>query len=165
MWTHKRIGWPWLTQQTTNVSLLASRRNKKMSLIGRFFPSGNQNIIAVQYKGMIMYRVCKPIHHSAEFFTYYGDDYAKSLGIDVDKFKAGSAHKEYWHLLPDGLQECDKCDLAFSSLAAFNSHACVMKATRPKVRMFRFPCKFHPCFFFIWFSSLSSGWVFSSGIS
>ena len=46
----------------------------------RFHFSGDQNIVAVQFKGRIMYRVCRPIYPGKEFLTYYGDVYARTLG-------------------------------------------------------------------------------------
>ncbi len=48
-----------------------------------------QNIIAVQLKGAIYYRVCKTIPNGAELLTYYGDEYARTIKIDPEKFKRG----------------------------------------------------------------------------
>ena len=87
---------------------------------------------------MIMYRVCRPIYNGAEFFTYYGEEYANSLGIDV-KNKAGDPGKENWKPLPSqggtetvrrdhGLADksrpfaCKTCGKYFTQPGSLNRH-------------------------------------------
>ena len=40
-----------------------------------------QNIVAVQYRGDIWYRVVQPIAPGDELLTHYGESYSKTLGI------------------------------------------------------------------------------------
>ena len=40
-----------------------------------------QNLVAFQYHGEIYYRSFKKIHPGNELFVWYGDQYAKDLGI------------------------------------------------------------------------------------
>ena len=40
-----------------------------------------QNLIAYQYKGEIYYKVYKEIKAGTELLVYYGDEFAKHLGI------------------------------------------------------------------------------------
>ena len=43
-----------------------------------------QNLVAVQYKEQIWYRVCQDIKPGEELLTHYGDAYSKTLGIHKD---------------------------------------------------------------------------------
>ena len=48
-----------------------------------------QNLIAYQYRGQIYYRSFKPIQPGTELLVFYGEEYAKELGIEEDKFANG----------------------------------------------------------------------------
>ena len=48
-----------------------------------------QNLIAYQYRGQIYYRSFKPIHPGKELLVYYGEEYAKELGIEEKQFTDG----------------------------------------------------------------------------
>ena len=41
-------------------------------------------MVAFQYKGQIFYRTFKDIYPGSELLVWYGDQYAKELGISVD---------------------------------------------------------------------------------
>ncbi|XP_041921254.1 histone-lysine N-methyltransferase PRDM9-like isoform X2 [Alosa sapidissima] len=43
-----------------------------------------QNLVAFQYRGGILYRCCKPIVPGEELLVWYGEDYARDLGISFD---------------------------------------------------------------------------------
>ena len=43
-----------------------------------------QNMVAFQYKGKIYYRTFKHIYPGNELLVWYGQEYAKELGISVD---------------------------------------------------------------------------------
>ncbi|KAJ8932331.1 hypothetical protein NQ314_014750, partial [Rhamnusium bicolor] len=45
-----------------------------------------QNTVAFQYKGNLYYRTCKEIKSGEELLVYYGQSFAKNLGIDVKKY-------------------------------------------------------------------------------
>ena len=54
-----------------------------------------QNLVGFQFQGKIYYRVVKPIPAGVELLVYYGDHYAKDLGIKVsqlDLFKGKEDH-------------------------------------------------------------------------
>ena len=42
-----------------------------------------QNMVAFQYRGCIYYRSFRNIHPGDELLVWYGEEYAKELGIDV----------------------------------------------------------------------------------
>ncbi|XP_042175438.1 histone-lysine N-methyltransferase PRDM9 isoform X2 [Oncorhynchus tshawytscha] len=43
-----------------------------------------QNLVAFQYRGGILYRCCKPIAVGEELLVWYGEEYARDLGIGFD---------------------------------------------------------------------------------
>ena len=44
-----------------------------------------QNLIAFQHGGQVLYRCCRPVRSGEELLVWYGDDYAKELGIIFDE--------------------------------------------------------------------------------
>ena len=56
-----------------------------------------QNLVAFQYHSQIYYRAYKEIKHGDELLVWYGDEYARDLGIvaaDMDDEKNGALPKE-----------------------------------------------------------------------
>lgn len=45
-----------------------------------------QNLIAYQYNNQIYYRTFAPIKRGTELLVYYGDKFAKELGIDTKQY-------------------------------------------------------------------------------
>ena len=43
-----------------------------------------QNVVAFQYRGQIFYRTFKHIYPGTELLVWYGEEYARELGISVD---------------------------------------------------------------------------------
>ncbi|KAJ8391811.1 hypothetical protein AAFF_G00085830 [Aldrovandia affinis] len=43
-----------------------------------------QNLVAFQYRGSILYRCFKPILPGRELLVWHGEEYAKDLGITFD---------------------------------------------------------------------------------
>ena len=48
---------------------------------------GEQNLLPFQYKGCLYYRTVKDIPANTELLVWYGDSYARDLGIDPKAFK------------------------------------------------------------------------------
>jgi hypothetical protein len=46
-----------------------------------------QNLEAFQYKCKIYYRTIKCVPACTELLVWYGDEYARDLGIDVDNYR------------------------------------------------------------------------------
>ena len=46
---------------------------------------GEQNLIAFQFRQAVVYRCCRSVSKGEELLVWYGDDYAKELGIVFDK--------------------------------------------------------------------------------
>jgi len=77
-----------------------------------------QNMVGFQLHGQIYYRVTQDIHNGAELLVYYGQEYAKELGINVakiDYFRGKEDHKEEgW--------KCPGCNTVFASEQAMYVH-------------------------------------------
>merc|ERR1719376_124979 len=82
----------------------------------------DQNVVAVQYKSKIMYRVCKEIPHGVEFLTHYGEDYGRQLGIEPKVFKI-SPHKLSKHWQEDSrIFTCEHCGVGFAFKVGLENH-------------------------------------------
>ena len=46
-----------------------------------------QNLVAFQFREKIYYRTYKPIHPGKELLVWYGESYAKDLGISLEDDK------------------------------------------------------------------------------
>uniref|UniRef100_A0A1X7ULJ8 Uncharacterized protein n=1 Tax=Amphimedon queenslandica TaxID=400682 RepID=A0A1X7ULJ8_AMPQE len=68
-----------------------------------------QNLVAFQYHGEIYYRTFKDICPGTELFVWYGDQYAKDLGIETTV-------NNY------GLFICKRCSNRFKSKSNFKTH-------------------------------------------
>merc|ERR1712203_898568 len=82
-----------------------------------------QNIVSVQYRSQVVYRVCKEIPHGKELLTYYGDNYSKHLGINPENYHQGK--KKY---------ACDQCEMSYRGPSALARHK---RAIHEKIE---FPC-------------------------
>lgn len=58
-----------------------------------------QNLVAFQYHGEIYYRAYKEIHEDQELLVWYGDEYAKELGIDQQTEDPLAAKKEIGRII------------------------------------------------------------------
>lgn len=47
-----------------------------------------QNLLAYQHEGNIFYKTTKPISKGTELLVWYGDEYAKELGITEEELHA-----------------------------------------------------------------------------
>ncbi|XP_023647008.1 histone-lysine N-methyltransferase PRDM9-like [Paramormyrops kingsleyae] len=68
-----------------------------------------QNLVAFQHKGNILYRCCKPIAPRQELLVWYGEDYAKDLGITFDCSSKARRAVESYQGFP-----CSQCPLSFA---------------------------------------------------
>ena len=80
--------------------------------------STDQNLVGFQFKSKIYYRAIKDIPHGKELLVWYGNQYAKELGIDISKldyYKGKEDHKS------EGVM-CNICKTLFSSLESLTVH-------------------------------------------
>ena len=94
-----------------------------MAIINSACFKDEQNVVAVQYKLQIFYRVCKPIKANTELLTFYGDNYSHSIGIDPKAYREDKSYKTFWEgLNPDEIVECSICMAGFISHDIFLNH-------------------------------------------
>ncbi|XP_060780245.1 histone-lysine N-methyltransferase PRDM9-like isoform X2 [Neoarius graeffei] len=80
-----------------------------------------QNLVAFQYRGGIIYRCCRPIKPGQELLVWYEEEYAQDLGITFDYLwsKKCSANE-----MKDALQvfSCSVCRLSYTAQIYLHRH-------------------------------------------
>ncbi|XP_041960178.1 histone-lysine N-methyltransferase PRDM9-like [Alosa sapidissima] len=82
--------------------------------------SEEQNLVAFQYKGGIIYRCCKPIGPGEELLVWYGEDYARDLGIGFDylwDIKSSATDVTASQVFP-----CSLCPFAYTAQIYLQKH-------------------------------------------
>lgn len=87
--------------------------------------SDDQNVVGVQYRGEIVYRVCRPIEFGEELLTYYGHSYSRSIGILPNLFKIGE--QSYSCRWPS-------CNKIYTSRDSLQNHERVHRPQRHKCK-------------------------------
>ncbi|XP_052125522.1 histone-lysine N-methyltransferase PRDM9-like isoform X4 [Frankliniella occidentalis] len=84
--------------------------------------SGEQNLFPYQYKGKLYYRTTHDIPANTELLVWYGDSYAKDLGVDPEAYE-DPAQLDQRALT--GTFPCERCNLCFvSPLLLAQHHRC-----------------------------------------
>ncbi|KAK2847644.1 hypothetical protein Q7C36_009326 [Tachysurus vachellii] len=80
-----------------------------------------QNLVAFQYKGGIIYRCCRPIKPGQELLVWYEEEYAQDLGVTFDLLwsKKCSANE-----MSDALRvfSCSVCQLSYTAQVYLHGH-------------------------------------------
>ncbi|XP_063070839.1 histone-lysine N-methyltransferase PRDM9-like [Engraulis encrasicolus] len=80
-----------------------------------------QNLVAFQYRGGIVYRCCRPIGSGEELLVWYGDDYAKELGISFDYlWDVKSSAKEV--SVASQVFSCSLCPFSYTAQIYLHKH-------------------------------------------
>ncbi|KAI5620718.1 histone-lysine N-methyltransferase PRDM9 [Silurus asotus] len=83
---------------------------------------GEQNLVAIQYRGEILYRCCRPVNPGQELLVWNEEEYAKALGPTLDDF---------WNIKysanerPDDRVQnfsCSSCLLCYTSQISLERH-------------------------------------------
>uniref|UniRef100_A0AAY5K7R8 PR domain containing 9 n=1 Tax=Esox lucius TaxID=8010 RepID=A0AAY5K7R8_ESOLU len=82
-----------------------------------------QNLVAFQYRGGILYRCCKPIAVGDELLVWYGEEYARDLGIVFDYIwdKKSSAN-DVNESSKFQIYSCPGCLLSYTSQIYLHKH-------------------------------------------
>ncbi|XP_046715469.1 histone-lysine N-methyltransferase PRDM9-like isoform X2 [Silurus meridionalis] len=81
-----------------------------------------QNLVAFQYRGGILYRCCQPIKTGQELLMWYKDDYGKDLGLEFDYlWKKKCFSNEMNHALLQ-VVFCSWCHLSYTSQNYLDTH-------------------------------------------
>ncbi|CAL8378915.1 unnamed protein product [Arctogadus glacialis] len=83
-----------------------------------------QNLIAFQYKGGILYRTCGLVTSGAELLVWYGDEYARHLGIGFDRLwnNKSSTKGGKSQLTPAQAFPCPECPYSYTSQIFLHKH-------------------------------------------
>ncbi|XP_062387724.1 histone-lysine N-methyltransferase PRDM9-like [Sardina pilchardus] len=79
-----------------------------------------QNLVVFQYRGGILYRCCKPIGPGEELLVWYGEDYARDLGISFDYLwdvKSSATEVTASQVFP-----CSLCPFAYTAQIFLHKH-------------------------------------------
>ncbi|XP_072570007.1 uncharacterized protein [Paramormyrops kingsleyae] len=95
-----------------------------------------QNLVAFQHKGNILYRCCKPIAPRQELLVWYGEDYAKDQGITFDNWWSNKCSSEARRAVESSQGfPCTQCPFFFTAKVYLQRH---IKRSHPKyVRQLR----------------------------
>ncbi|XP_078389665.1 histone-lysine N-methyltransferase PRDM9-like isoform X1 [Cetorhinus maximus] len=82
-----------------------------------------QNLVAFQHCGRIYYRTCKPVPPRCELLVWYGDEYAKELGIKwTAMWMAKQEPKSGQRAHQGECHPCPRCSVTFSTAASLQKH-------------------------------------------
>ncbi|XP_056445643.1 histone-lysine N-methyltransferase PRDM9-like [Gadus chalcogrammus] len=83
-----------------------------------------QNLIAFQHKGGILYRSCGLVTSGAELLVWYGDEYARHLGIGFDRLwnNKSSTKGGRSQLTPAQAFPCPECPYSYTSQIFLHKH-------------------------------------------
>ncbi|KAM9413025.1 uncharacterized protein ACWYII_025063 isoform 2-T2 [Salvelinus alpinus] len=83
-----------------------------------------QNLVSFQYRGGILYRCCKPIAVGEELLVWYGEEYARDLGIVFDYLwdKKSSAKDVNTESSQVQIFSCSGCPFSFTSQIFLHKH-------------------------------------------
>ncbi|XP_028845397.1 histone-lysine N-methyltransferase PRDM9 [Denticeps clupeoides] len=79
-----------------------------------------QNVVAFQHRGRILFRCCRPVLQGQELLVWYGEDYAKGLGGIWDQIwdrKWRPSDNQ-----PSQVYPCSYCDFSFPAKSYLNRH-------------------------------------------
>ncbi|XP_048876108.1 zinc finger protein 345-like isoform X1 [Brienomyrus brachyistius] len=89
-----------------------------------------QNLVAFQHKGNILYRCCKPIAPGQELLVWYGEDYAKDLGMTFDCLWSNKCSSEAMRAVESSQGfPCAQCPFSFTAEVYLQRH---IKRSHPK---------------------------------
>ncbi|KAG8193935.1 hypothetical protein JTE90_011487 [Oedothorax gibbosus] len=78
-----------------------------------------QNMEALQFQGEVYYKIYKEVLPFCEMLVWYGDDYARHLGIETRRKRGTQEPQETMEITGHA---CDVCGSLFSSSSAMEAH-------------------------------------------
>lgn len=78
------VSWTFWTCFIAPLSLSAVLSPRSLRFVNCSRNAEEQNLVAFQYRGGILYRCCRPIEPGQELLVWYDEEYAKCAGITFD---------------------------------------------------------------------------------
>ncbi|XP_076268848.1 zinc finger Y-chromosomal protein-like [Rhynchophorus ferrugineus] len=101
-----------------------------------------QNVVAFQYRGGLYYRTTRLIKTDEELLVYYGDSFARELGIEPKRY--------FDPTLETVLEDfycCRYCKIGLSTIKFRDNHELKCKFKKPPVNLEKwYGCKHCPCY-------------------
>jgi len=97
-----------------------------------------QNLVAYQYHRHIYYRTYKPMEAGDELLVWYGDEYAKDLGIDLhadenqSKLQPGTSNRKNSKIISGEDFKCSRCLKKFEFNIYYDYHIKHSKCSNPE---------------------------------
>ncbi|XP_063049327.1 histone-lysine N-methyltransferase PRDM9-like isoform X1 [Engraulis encrasicolus] len=117
-------GYSWMIYKSRHTDEYVDARRETHSNWMRYVNCARngeeQNLVAFQYRGGIVYRCCRPVVPGEELLVWYGDDYAKELGITFDYlWDVKSSAKE---VSASQVFSCSLCPFAYTAEIYLHKH-------------------------------------------
>ncbi|KAJ8365181.1 hypothetical protein SKAU_G00140120 [Synaphobranchus kaupii] len=95
-----------------------------------------QNLVAFQHRGSILYRCFKPILQGQELLVWYGEDYAKDLDITFNYLWSNKCSSKGGEVVSSQFFPCTRCWLSYTAEHYLHKH---IKRSHPEeyVRLLR----------------------------
>ncbi|KAJ8281444.1 hypothetical protein GJAV_G00067780 [Gymnothorax javanicus] len=81
-----------------------------------------QNLVAFQHRGSILYRCFKPILPGQELLVWYGEDYGKELGITFDVLWSNKCSSKGGEDVSSPVFPCSQCWLSYTAEIYLHKH-------------------------------------------
>ncbi|XP_046890470.1 histone-lysine N-methyltransferase PRDM9-like isoform X2 [Hypomesus transpacificus] len=85
---------------------------------------GEQNLVAFQHRGAILYRCCRPLAPGEELLVWYGEEYARDMGISFDYLwdNKSSTRGPRIESSQTEVFSCSQCLLSFTAQIYLHKH-------------------------------------------
>ncbi|XP_069044401.1 histone-lysine N-methyltransferase PRDM9 isoform X2 [Lepisosteus oculatus] len=120
-------GYSWVITQGKNDHIYIDAKKETHSNWMRYVNCARneeeQNLVAFQHRGHILYRCCQPIAPGSELLVWYGEEYGRELGITWDfiwdnKSRGGGpSEPEATQVFP-----CSQCSVCFTAELFLHRH-------------------------------------------
>ncbi|XP_069796037.1 histone-lysine N-methyltransferase PRDM9-like isoform X2 [Narcine bancroftii] len=117
-------GYSWVISQVNNIEYIDAQDESKsnwMRFVNCARKEEEQNLVAFQHRGKIYYRTCKPVHPHCELLVWYGDDYARELGITWTTMWMSSQEPKSVQVQND-CHPCPHCNVTFTTADFLKRH-------------------------------------------
>ncbi|XP_049511969.1 histone-lysine N-methyltransferase PRDM9-like [Dermacentor silvarum] len=127
-------GYTWQIRQNGRVFLVDGRpldRSNWMRYVNCAPEQSQQNLAAFVRQGAVYYRTCKVVNAAEELFVWYGDDFAKQLGL-IGKAGAQDQAAEVDVAAASEVFSCEECGDQFTVKELLDNHRRRKHMQRPQ---------------------------------
>ncbi|KAJ8957942.1 hypothetical protein NQ318_001941 [Aromia moschata] len=111
-------GYAWKLRDGRLIDAGDEKNSNWMRYVNCARNSSEQNVVAFQYKGRLFYRTSKEIRKNEELLVYYGQSFARVLGIDTRKYFEPVKEQ----IVEEGIFCCQFCHAGLSTSYYKDTH-------------------------------------------